>query len=255
MPEQQIENIVNGQETATVSTEQTNESLGDGGIKALKAEREQRKALEKQLKEIQSKLAQFESVSIDEYEKLKQFKTEQEKAQEEARQKALEEKAQYEQAKQEIISKYESQIKQLSERLNEVNNVISAKDQAIMQTKVNYLFGQSINACDGFDATSSFLLKEEWVASKIKLDGDQLIPVDSEGNQLTNGQGQLLSLNEWINTTVKPKYPYLFKATPIGGTGAIPSTTTAKGKTEISFDEFMKKTPSQILNEARQKGL
>ena len=112
MPEQQIENIVNGQETATVSTEQTSEILGENGVKALKAEREQRKALEKQIKEIQSKLSQYETVSIEEYETLKQFKTEQEKAQEEARQKALEEKAQYEQAKTEIINKYESQIKQ-----------------------------------------------------------------------------------------------------------------------------------------------
>lgn len=253
MPEQQIENIVNGQETATVSTEQTSEILGENGVKALKAEREQRKALEKQLKEIQGKLSQYETVSIEEYETLKQFKTEQEKAQEEARQKALEEKAQYEQAKTEIINKYESQLKQLSERLNEVNNVISVKDQALVQTQVNYLFEQAINETGGFN--SSLLLKDEWIASHIKLENNQLIPVDQEGNQLTNGQGQLLTLNQWIDAVVKPKYPYLFKAPPIGGTGAIPSTTSAKGKTGISFEDFMKKTPSQILNEARQNGL
>lgn len=68
-----------------------NQPLGEGGMKALRQEREEKRRLAQQAKELQQKLAAFEGVSIDEIQQLKEEA-------ETRKQKELEEKQNYQQA-------------------------------------------------------------------------------------------------------------------------------------------------------------
>lgn len=107
------------------SSQTKDEPLGESGLKALQAEREQRKALEKQLKAVEQ---QFKDVDPASYQEAIQRLSEFETKEAERKQKELESQQKYEEALRLTEERYQ---KQLSDRQTQLSTDLeSAKTQA-----------------------------------------------------------------------------------------------------------------------------
>jgi DNA repair exonuclease SbcCD ATPase subunit len=233
-------------EKEPITTEsKPDEPLGDGGLKALQNERQEKKQLKSELTELKAKLdaIQSEKVQREESEKLKA---------EELRLKDLESQKQYELALSEQKSSFSQQLAEKQALIESLQQQLQDKDYSLIQTQKNTVLTQLLINHDAIPDAINLILESQSVSKNIKLVNGQIIPVDDSGEQLTNDKGLPISIDEWIENNLKTKNPYLFKGRAISGTGMTPPSTNAKVASGMSADDFLKASTSDLLNRFRK---
>jgi hypothetical protein len=222
----------------TIATE-VNEPLGDNGKKALQEERKARKLLEKQLKEVETR---FSGIDPTEYQELVQLRESTKKQQEELELKALEEKNAYSEALAKAKTNYEQQIEHLRSQLQE-------KETLINQINSNYTTEKlKVTLFDALSKNDCLANEMIWktYGDRLKIEDGEIKVLDQNGNLTIN------TLDEFI-TELKSSASYLFKSSIPNGNGLTPGSGQNKASVSgLSFDEFLKMSPSAAFNLANQ---
>lgn len=231
--------------TPTPAPPPKDEPLGESGINALRAEREQRKALEQRLKAMEQ---QYEGVDPSQFQELLSFKAEQEKAKAAQEQKKLEEQQQYEAAKQRMAEEHAARVAELQNTSQQSIEEIKAERTAIAQKYENLLISTALN--DAFlkangDPAKLEMLNVPAIRGAISLDGDQIKVADSDQ-----------SIADWMTEKVKPDFLFLFRPEKTAsGSGTPPNSGSGQvgGTANMSMEEFMNTSPAELARRGRLK--
>ncbi|MEM9945477.1 MAG: hypothetical protein AAF810_05365 [Cyanobacteria bacterium P01_D01_bin.36] len=208
-------------------TSDPEESLGEGGLKALQAERNKRREAERKARELQDKLSAYDPDYTSE---LESKVAAAEKAERDRKQKALEDKAEYDkllQLKQEEfgtqVKTYETEISKAQAERDEFKSLAQkiAVDNAIDQ---------------GFLAASGDPSKLDWIRNNLSIrsqfeydfDSRSVVVKDSKGDVIER-DGSPMQPTVFFQDVLKAKAPDFFLSTnKASGGGAPPSQSSSK---------------------------
>lgn len=236
------------EEVATPNDSATkDEPLGDGGMKALKAEREQRKALEQQLRTLQTK---YQGIDPSEFQDLVKFKSAQEKAAADRQQKELEDQQNYEAAKQKLLEEHATKVSSLEKGQAEALAQVTSEKTAIAEKYKDLLISTKLSnafvKANG-DPTKVDVLQIPAIRGQLAIVDDDVQVVDGDGNAIAT------TLDEWVTESIKPNYLYLFKpeGTASGG-GTTPSQAAFNnGKRDVK--DFMSMSTAELARRSRSR--
>lgn len=215
------------------------ENEGDKGAEGkpteIKFSPEQQKAVDHI---IESRLARERAAKAD-YEDLKKFRDESLKQQDAKAQKELEEQKKYEEAK----KSYEGQVNQYKE-------VVSKKDQEIIDLKINHSLTNQISIQNGYIEETLALLK----SSAVLIDGQTFIKTKD-----ANGIDVQLPVGEGVKRFLESR-PHLVKSNFKAGSGATGSTGAGDGKQaedlnslNSQLSDAMTRGDQKTMNEINKK--
>lgn len=225
------------QETVTTPVIETQETLGDSGLKALEAERKRAKELERQLK-------QFKGIDPSQYQELLALKQKWEAEQKEQELKTLEAQQKYEEALK--LTKEQ----ELQERLK-IQQEAEKYKQELEQTRLNYqkerIESQFATAlADSGCIKPSLMIKE--FGDKLTIEDGQVKVLDVAGNPTNQ------SLKEFIESVVKPENEFCFKSNLANGTGLTPGSGGSKPIVNgMSAEDFLKLSSNQQFELANKQ--
>lgn len=210
-------------EKGKVFTESEVENL----MKALKAERETRKNLEKETKEKAAQLERFANINPDEYAKLQE---------EVAR--AAQLQSQYGEAREAIELKYSKQAEEAAQRAEQAERRMQEFQKRYALEKVFIAAGGRVEAADG---TSFFDMLADQLGSRFRQESDgSLVVVDPQGDPVLDKEsGKRISPEDFLASyKFHPIYGAFFKGTKGSGAGLGYGGTDANGMPTEDLDSL-----------------
>lgn len=217
--------------------------LGEAGQKALRAEREQRKALERKLAQLEAQLNNVKDLNPDTY------KAAQQKADELQRQ-LLEREQLTAAERQRIEAKAQEQIRKATQ-------TAETEKAKRIDLQVRTLARGVFSAADGRDGADAAGLSffDAWMEFQgrrhLRVDEGtgKLYVIDGDGDRVKTAEGQDVDPVAWLNQQAdgSPVVGTFFKAKGGEGGGGLVGARGVRGQQTRSVDDLRKASPSSLL--------
>lgn len=130
-----------------------------------------------------------------------------------------------------MLGQFEGQIKELTSKLE-------VSEKTVSNLRLSQAFGDSKFLAERVAMPRDFV--ENAYRNRFKVEGDQVIPVKSDGSPVYNGRGDIASVDEaleiWINE--RPDKDSVLKAKPAGGSGSQGGGGGRGGGTTMARSEY-----------------
>ena len=207
--------------------EKNSRADADGAYRALKIERQNRKDLQRQLKEMQAQLDRFANVNPDEYAKLQEENAEAARMQE-----------QWGEVREAMENKYSSQAQEAIARAEKASEDLAMYKKHYALEKVFNSAGGRLDANNG---TSFFDMFAERVGGSFRQeDNGSLTVVDQAGDPIINKEtGKRVTPEEYISSYKNdPVFGTFFKGAKGSGAGIGFAGTDANGMPADDFNSL-----------------
>lgn len=255
------------QETTTENT--TEIKNADALLKAYEATKQEKKALEKQLKAYSGvdleKYNQLSAIDINRYKELETLEAKLKEQEEQQKVQKLQEEQKWSELldhqTKKVKTEYENQLKLISESKQELERKLQEQEatRSTLETvnrelRLKGLFEQTYFELGGDPNTTKYVWGD--ISSQIKESENGLQIVDKDGNIKTDGKGNALSLkdllSEYKQDSVGSRF---FKASQPYGSGVEPQQPSPPSSpVQISQKALMNPQATQAYQEIMAKG-
>lgn len=215
----------------------------------LEKERQARRELERERKK-------YDGIDPEKYQKLLELERQAQEAEEARVRQELESKQKYEEILKLEKDKYAQEKTTYQQKIAELENRLAERDNAFANKEVSRAFTTAMASAGGYVEDAELLLASPKVRPYIKYDRltDDVYPADpTTGDPITDGKGKKLSLAEWVETELKPKFERSFKPQNTNYGGGTPPTR-ANGRAQSGGPiDITKVSPAELMERARRK--